>query len=155
MSVLDRFGRLPARSGAFPPPPVWADTLAAWAGPRRVERLALIWPFDPMSGVIGGIVPLAEGPRLATLAGGYAVVAAVAGHPPYTHVVSAGRQDYLASFAPPPPAVAAAERAAAIGARFDRAAEEGWESDGGAHIRPSDRVARVTSADRRRRSGPS
>jgi hypothetical protein len=90
-------------------------------------------------------MPLDEGQRLAVLKGDFLVRAAVAGRSPYTHVVSSGRQDYLASFVvrpDPPDAPRSAplqqldqtvrRDADAAEAWSYRAAEEEWGSEGGA-----------------------
>ncbi len=142
-SVLARFRPPPERGTAFRAPLVWAETSAEWSRQRRIDRLALIWPYSSVGGVVGGVVPLDDGQRLAVLNGDYLVRAAVAGRSPYTHVVSSGRQDYLASFvvrpdppdSPPPSAPPRqpdqTDRRDAE-ARSDRAALEEWGSEGGA-----------------------
>jgi hypothetical protein len=74
------------------------------ARPRRIARLALIWPYDQAGGIVGGILPVGDDEVRDVEVAGYRVVAAVRDHPPYTHVVAAGRQDYLAAFSPRPDA---------------------------------------------------
>ena len=68
--------------------------------PHQLTHLALIWPYDPRGGVIAGILPLDAAARRSAVAGGYHVVAAVRQHAPYTHIVKAGGQDYLATLVP-------------------------------------------------------
>jgi hypothetical protein len=126
----------------------------------QLTHLALIWPYDPRGGVIAGILPLDAAARRSAVAGGYQVVAAVRQQAPYTHVVTAGGQDYLATLvagvAAPPPlgtnrglsAAGQSRRGAATtpktgdagsllspiapaGQDADRQ-EQAWESEGGA-----------------------
>jgi hypothetical protein len=93
------------------PPPVPAR---AWpsrpperpARPLRIVRLALIWPYDAAGGIVAGILPLADGEARDVAVTGYRIVTSVSSHPPYTHIVAVGRQDYLAELSSRPAALA-------------------------------------------------
>lgn len=127
--------------------------------PHRLTHLALIWPYDPRGGGIGGVLSLDETARRSVVATGYHVVAAVRQHAPYTHVIASGGQDYLAKLVPtaaasppqvamhgssaawrtfrtpaatPDPAVGVIERTIPGVGRDGDHQEQAWESEGGA-----------------------
>lgn len=114
------------------------DTHLDGLASSKLTDLTLIAPYDPDGGVIAGILPLDGAARRSAVAGGYHVVAAVDQHPPYTHVVSAGGQTYLATLVPAAVAPPAGDDAGTVPSPIEMATpdpegrEQAWESEGGA-----------------------